>query len=129
MVSGVITVRSGYSHEITLNRFVSIIADHGLTLFTNIDQQAAARSVGMQMPCGNLLLFGSPLLGTQILLQRPEAGVDLPLRIYIWEDSLGGVFVSYPDPENVASRDNLTKSLAKPLLAIVSLVNKVLEKD
>lgn len=120
--SGVVTLPSSHAFDQTLMRLRAAIADHGLTLFLDLDQQAAAKADGATMARGHLLVFGRPRAGTPILVSVPEAGVDLPLKAYLWEAPDGGVFVSYSDPQYLAERHHLSAALSAPLAAIGPLV-------
>jgi uncharacterized protein (DUF302 family) len=122
--SGVVTLPSPHSFDETLIRLRAAITDHGLTLFLDLDQQAAAKADGATMPRAHLLVFGRPRAGTPILVSVPEAGVDLPMKVYLWEEpsGTGGVFASYNDPSYLAERHHLSAALAAPLAAIAPLV-------
>jgi uncharacterized protein (DUF302 family) len=122
--SGVVTLPSPHAFDQTLIRLRAAIADHGLTLFLDLDQQAAAKADGAAMPRAHLLVFGRPRAGTPILVSVPEAGLDLPLKAYLWEalDGGGAAFVSYSDPMYLAERHHLSAALSAPLAAIAPLV-------
>jgi len=124
--SGVVTLTSPHSFDQTLTRLRDAIASHGLTLFLDLDQQAAAKEDGLSMPRAHLLLFGRPRAGTPILLSVPEAGVDLPLKAYLWEAPDGGVFVSYSHPDYLAARHHLPAALSAPLAGIAPLIAEAL---
>ncbi len=53
-----------------------------------------------------LILFGSPVVGTPLMQADPRIGIDLPLRILVWQDR-HGVKVSYSDPRFLGGRVNL----------------------
>jgi uncharacterized protein (DUF302 family) len=55
-------------------------------------------------------------------LAVPEAGLDLPLKGYLWKRVDGAVFVSYSDPAYVAARYHLPEKLSPPLTAVVPIV-------
>ncbi|HEY5220037.1 MAG TPA: DUF302 domain-containing protein, partial [Gemmatimonadaceae bacterium] len=78
--AGVVTLPSPHSFDDTLAQLRAAIATRGLTLFLDLDQQAAAQSDGAVMQQAHLLLFGRPRAGTPILVAAPEAGLDLPLK-------------------------------------------------
>jgi uncharacterized protein (DUF302 family) len=126
--SGVVTLPSPHAFDQTLIRLRAAIADHGLTLFLDLDQQAAAQADGVTMSPAHLLEFGRPRAGTPILVSVPEAGVDLPLKAYLWEAADGGVFVSYSDPQYLAERHHLSAALSAPLAAIAPLVAQALAR-
>ena len=57
-----------------------------------------------------LLIFGNPKGGTPLMLAAPSIAIDLPLKILIWEDDQGKVWVSYNSPEYLAERHRLPES-------------------
>lgn len=59
--------------------------------------QAAAKS-GLDLRPTHLLLLGNPEVGTKLMQADQRAGLDLPLRMLVWENEQGEVFVSYHDP-------------------------------
>lgn len=120
--SDVVTLASPARFGETLDRLHTAIAARGLRLFLDLDQQAAAREDGVAMPPAHLVLFGRPRAGTPALLESPESGVDLPLKVYVWESGDGEVFVSYLEPASLARRHHLTDDVARPLGAITELV-------
>lgn len=124
--SGVVTLTSHYSFEGTVARILRAIESQGLMLFLALDQQAVAKKDGIVMPRGRLLLFGRPWAGTRILIEVPEAGIDLPLKAYVWEAADGGVFVSYSNPAYIAERHGLSRVLAAPLYGVFPLIKGAL---
>ena len=46
-----------------------------------------------------LLIFGSPEAGTPLMLAAPSVAIDLPLKILVWQDDQGKVWVSFNSPE------------------------------
>lgn len=73
------------------------------------------------MPPNKLLIFGKPTAGTPLMLAAPLAGIDLPLKILIWQDRDGKVWVSYNDPEYIAKRHGLTAELASNIAGVAGL--------
>ena len=53
----------------------------GFTIFSDIDHQANARSVDLDMPASRVLIFGNPIAGTQLMQQDITISLDLPLRL------------------------------------------------
>ena len=51
------------------------------------------------MPPTKLLIFGNPKGGTPLMLATPSIALDLPLKILVWEDRQGRVWLSYNSPE------------------------------
>ena len=120
--AGVVTLTSFHSFDDTLARLRAAIISRGLTLFLDLDQQAAARADGLTMPRAHLLLFGRPRAGTPILVAVPEAGVDLPLKAYLWEAADRSVSVAYSDPAYLIARHHLPETLSGPMTGVVAIV-------
>jgi len=59
------------------------LLDKGFTLFCDINHQANANSVDLEMPASRVLIFGNPLAGTNLMLKDITMSIDLPLRLAI----------------------------------------------
>src|SRR5579872_2778415 len=92
---GIVTKPSKHSVEQTVARLKDILHSKGITLFALIDHSGEAEKVGMKMLPTKLLIFGSPKGGTPLMLAAPSVAIDLPLKILVWEDSQGKVWLSY----------------------------------
>jgi uncharacterized protein (DUF302 family) len=55
----------------------------------------------------------------------PLAALDLPLKILVWEDAKGQVWMSHLEAVWLAARYGLSPQLAKPLGAAGALASKV----
>ncbi|MCP5407289.1 MAG: DUF302 domain-containing protein [Chromatiaceae bacterium] len=91
----------------TMDRLEQIVRDKGLSVFNRIDHQANAINVEMEMGAAQVLIFGSPKLGTAIMKQDPAAGLDLPLRVLVYQDGEGKTWISYHDPGALESEYQL----------------------
>jgi uncharacterized protein (DUF302 family) len=79
---------------------------HGLQLFARIDHAAGARKADIDLDANVLLIFGNTRVGTPLMQADPRVGVELPLRMLIWQDS-DGTRVGYLDPRELAGRYSL----------------------
>ena len=82
----------------TLTRVIDALKQHGMTLFADIDQSAAAASVGLALRPTRLLLFGNPKGGTPIMVANAHAGLELPLKVMVWAASADDVRVDFLNP-------------------------------
>jgi uncharacterized protein (DUF302 family) len=101
------TKRSRHSYPHTLEVLKKVIADAGNTIFTSIDQSAAAAGVGLTLRPTTLLVFGNPKGGTPMMDAFPLVALELPLKLLVWEDA-GGVSVAYEPMSEVAARYGVT---------------------
>jgi uncharacterized protein (DUF302 family)/ketosteroid isomerase-like protein len=75
----------------------------GIELFAAIDHSAGAASAGLDLADEVLLVFGNPTVGTRVMQDDARAGLDLPLRLLIWDDH-GTTRIGYEDPRLLAER-------------------------
>ena len=122
----IITKHSSKSVAQTVDRLTRVIADRGFTLFRVIDHSGTAERVGVQMPDSKLVMFGKPTVGAAVMLAAPLAGLDLPLKVLVWEDGKGAVSVSYNTPEFLAERHHVESALRAPFDAVDSIVDAAL---
>lgn len=116
--NGIIDLRSSHSVDESVERVKSILRDKGVTLFALIDHSGEAERVGLAMRPTKLLIFGSPKAGTPIMIATPRAAIDLPLKILVWEDRDGAVFVSYNSSAFLQRRHEFPMELTDNLAAI-----------
>ena len=57
--------------------------EKGFTIFCDIDHQANANSVDLDMPSSRVLIFGNPIAGTKLMQKDITMSIDLPLRLAI----------------------------------------------
>jgi uncharacterized protein (DUF302 family) len=123
--TGIINEESKHSVDETLQRLQSALEAKNIAVFALIDHSGEAKKVGMEMHPTKLLIFGNPKGGTPLMLASPSIAIDLPLKILIWEDDLGKVWVSYNSPEYLAQRHNLPKNLVDNIAVIKTLAASV----
>ena len=106
--SGVIATKSAYGVDETVERLKKDIAAKGIVFFQEIDQAAIAAKAGVELKPSILLIFGNPPLGTQFITANPQAGLDWPVRMLVYRDTAGQVWVAYSDFEWIAKRHGVT---------------------
>jgi uncharacterized protein (DUF302 family) len=123
---GVVTKLSDGSVTETVDRLRGLIEDRGFTVFRVIDHSGTAERVGVQMPDSKLVMFGKPTVGAAVMVAAPLAGLDLPLKVLVWEDGNGAVSVSYNSPVFLAERYHIEGAQRAPFDAVESIVEAVL---
>lgn len=108
---GIVDRPSNHSVNETVERLKNILQAKGVTLFALVDHSGEAEKVGMKMRPTKLLIFGNPKSGTPVMLAAPSVAIDLPLKILVWEDGSGKVWVSYNSPEYLKERHGLPEEL------------------
>jgi uncharacterized protein (DUF302 family) len=118
---GLIDIPSHHSVEQTVERLKNILQSKGVTLFASIDHSGEAEKVGMKMRPTKLLIFGNPKAGTPLMLAAPSTAIDLPLKILVWGDSDGKVWVTYNSPEFLRERHGLPPDLMQNVSIVEAL--------
>src|SRR6056297_3571187 len=70
----------------------------GITVFARVDHGAGAQSIGEDIGASQLLIFGTPKVGTPAIQDDPAAGLYLPLKVLVYEDAMGGTKIVYEEP-------------------------------
>jgi uncharacterized protein (DUF302 family) len=103
-VAGLVTRASTHDFATTLSRLTSAIASKGLTLFAIVDHADGAEIAGLELRPTTLVIFGNAKGGTPLMQAAQTAGIDLPLKILIWQDDKGATQLGYNDPAWIAAR-------------------------
>jgi len=121
---GIIDKPSNLSVDQTVEKLKNILQSKGVTLFALVDHNGQAENVGMKMRPTKLLIFGSPKAGTPLMLAVPSSAIDLPLKILMWEDAQGKVWVSYNSPDYLKQRHGLPQELMQNIAVVETLAAK-----
>ena len=89
--------------EATADKLIAAVENAGATVFARVDHAAGAASIDTELSPMTLVMFGNPRLGTPILQNAPRAGLDLPIRVLIWDEE-GTTKIGYLDPAELKAR-------------------------
>ena len=103
-VDGLVTLASGHDFQTTLSRLIDTLTASQATIFAVIDHAAGAEAAGLPLPPTTVVVFGDPRAGSPLMQARQTAGIDLPLKVLVWQDEAGAVRLSYNDPAWIARR-------------------------
>ncbi len=67
------------------------------------------------------MIFGNPRAGTPLMLAAPTSAIDLPLKLLVWEDDGGRVWISYNTGEYLQKRHGLPDALMPNIAAVEGL--------
>ena len=104
---GLITKTSSHSVKETMDRLEKIVKDKGFYVAARVNHAAAAIKSEATLRPTELLIFGNPKLGTLLMQRTQTIGIDLPLKVLIWEDDKGIVTLGYNDPAWLAKRHGI----------------------
>jgi uncharacterized protein (DUF302 family) len=124
---GIIDKPSNHSVDETVQKLKGILQSKGVMLFAMVDHSGEAAKVGMKMRPTKLVVFGSPKAGTPLMLAAPRSAIDLPLKILVWEDAEGKVWVSYNSPSYLQQRYGFPLEMLQNIAVVETLAAKVAE--
>ena len=127
MARGMVDLPGTRPVEQTVEHLLDTLRAKGLTLFALVDHSGEAEKVGMKMPPTKLFIFGSPKAGTPLMLAAPSVAIDLPLKILVWEDDQGEVWVSYNSPDYLKGRHGLPQELLANIAVVDTLASMASE--
>jgi uncharacterized protein (DUF302 family) len=119
-----IVKESGADFATTVQRLQAEIEKRGATIVATVDHAAAAEASKLELRPTTVIIFGNPALGTPLMEGRQTAGLDLPLRVLIWEDASDKVQIGYwppsriTDAHGIENLGDVTDKMATALNAI-----------
>jgi uncharacterized protein (DUF302 family) len=117
---GLITILSESGAKDTMDRLEAGVKAAGMTVFARIDHAAGAAEAGLALNPTELLIFGNAKAGTPLMQAVQESGIDLPLKVLVWEDAGHKVWLAYNDPHWIAKRHGLTDKVNRVVDAMAA---------
>ena len=127
--SGIVHRRSHLSVTETVERLTGAVVAEGAKLFAVVDHSGEAKRAGFSLRDTKLLIFGNPAAGTPVMLAAPLAALDLPLKVLVWADGAGVVWMTYLSAEWQADRYGIPADLVKPLAAVDALTGRIADSS
>ena len=127
IVEGLTTVPSRFAPKETMDRVETEIGERGMNVFARIDHAAGAAEVGLTLRPTELIIFGNARGGTPLMQSVQTVGIDLPLKLLVWQDAAGKTWISYNEPAWIAQRHHVSD--AQPIVnKMADLLSAILRK-
>jgi uncharacterized protein (DUF302 family) len=104
---GLTTIASSYGPKETMDRLETEIRAKGMSVFARIDHAAGAAEVGLTLAPTELIIFGNARGGTPLMQSVQTVGIDLPLKVLVWQDAENKTWLSYNEPGWIAQRHSV----------------------
>ena len=130
-MSDLITTTTARPVSETIDALVAALEQRSITVFARIDHAEGARRAGLDLPEETVLVFGNPQAGTPLMQGDPKIGIELPLKILVWDDD-GTTTLGYRDPTTLADDYSLGQAagvLAQMQRLLAELVASVAEPE
>ena len=103
-IEGLTSIPGSLVPKETMDRLEDEIRAKGLMIFARIDHAAGAEEVGLPLASTNLIIFINARGGTPLMQSVQTVGIDLPLKILVWQDAANNTWLSYNEPRWIAQR-------------------------
>ena len=110
----------------TMDAVEKALTGHGIFIYARIDQEAEAAKVGLTLKPMKLLIFGNPRGGIPLMNANPLCGLDLPLKILIWEDNDKKVWLSYNSFSYLQKRFDLPVDLIQKISGVEKIIQQAI---
>jgi uncharacterized protein (DUF302 family) len=127
--AGLTTVSSAFGQSETMQRLNAAIEAAGMTVFARIDHAAAAADVHLALRPTELVIFGNAKGGTPLMQACQAIGIDLPLKVLVYQEVSGQVQVAYNDPKWLAERHGLGEALAPAVAGITAALKMIVARS
>ncbi len=125
---GLVTVKSAFGPEQTMQRLEAEGKAKGMTVFAHVDHAAGAAAAGLSLRPTDLLVFGAAKGGTPLMQAVQTIGIDLPLKALVWQDEADTTWLSYNDPAYLAHRHGLAETASAPVNAMSAALQAIANK-
>jgi len=123
--AGLTTIPSSHDPKNTMAKLEAEVMAKGMTVFAHVDHAAGAAAVGLQLRPTDLLIFGNARGGTPLMQAVQTVGIDLPLKVLVWQDAAGKTWLSYNDPGWLAARHGVGPEAAATIKALSAMLSAV----
>ena len=110
VLNGLTSVASSFGPKETMDRLEVEIRAQRITVFARIDHAAGAAEVGLELAPTELIIFGNARGGTPLMQAVQTVGIDLPLKVLVWQDATNKTWLSYNEPGWIAQRHNIANA-------------------
>jgi uncharacterized protein (DUF302 family) len=110
-----------------MDRLDAEIRAKGMEVFARIDHAAGAAEVGLTLRPTELVIFGNARGGTPLMQASQTTGIDLPLKVLVWQDAADKTWLSYNEPSWIAQRHSVANAehvVSKMAAALSAIARK-----
>ncbi|MCL4331269.1 MAG: DUF302 domain-containing protein [Candidatus Thermoplasmatota archaeon] len=102
--------KSAFSFDETCNRIYEFLKSRNVAVFTTVDHHENAVKVGLKLRPEKVIMFGSPLVGTHLIEENPDIGLELPSKVLVYQEN-NLVYVVHADYDDLRNEFHLSRSL------------------
>ena len=115
---GLTLLQSAHRARETMDRLEAAVRAKGMTVFARIDHAAGAVAAGLSLRPTEVLIFGTAKAGTPLMAAVQSSGIDLPLKVLVYEDEAGATWLAYNQPGWLQHRHGVPAGLDATVAAM-----------
>jgi uncharacterized protein (DUF302 family) len=123
-VDGLTSLLNDFGAKERVDRLGAEVKGKGMTVFARIDHAAGAAAVGLSLRPTELLILGSAKAGTPLMQADQAIGIDLRMKVLVYENEAGKAWLAYTDPSWLA-RHGLGAAVAPNVDAMAAALDAV----
>jgi uncharacterized protein (DUF302 family) len=126
VIEGLTSIQSSFGPKATMDRLDAEISEREMIVFARIDHAAGAAEVGLTLRPTELIIFGNARGGTPLMQSVQTVGIDLPLKLLVWQDAQGKTWISYNEPGWIARRHGVSdaQSVVNKMADLLSAISR-----
>ena len=101
MSDDIVKVQANGDVANTMDALQAAVEGAGATVFARVDHAGGAMKAELELDPSQVLIFGNPKLGTPAMQDDPLAGLFLPLKVLVYQDGAGQVWLAYENPADM----------------------------
>lgn len=127
----IVTTTSAYSVAETVDRLSDLLNKKGIRIFATINHAQGARESGLELRDEILLIFGDAKVGTFLMQEQQTIGIDLPLKILVWQDVNKVIQVTYENPvelgkmHGIKQQQDILQKMQQLLVNLIEQASKI----
>ena len=98
----IMDIKSLHSFNETVERLENAVTSRDLKVIAKVEHSKGAAAADLDLRPTVLVLFGHPKAGTPLMQLDQRVGLDLPLRVVVWENAAGETILTYREPSFVS---------------------------
>lgn len=89
--------KSNKSFEDTYSSVIKFLEEKKINIFAQIDHAKNAQDVSLKLNPTKVVIFGNPKVGTHLMVENQALGIDLPVKVAVWQNDKGEVYAAFVD--------------------------------
>ena len=96
-----------------------------IPVFAKFDHAKNAREVNLDLRPTQVIVFGAPSVGTKLMQENQSISIDLPLKMSVWEDAKGSIWIAFPHMDKLAEKyGDLDKGIISKMQSLLKGIVK-----